>query len=212
MPRRYNTRSRTVFRRTRRVRRRMPSAGRSRIVRPLKDNVHHFKRTFQGADLAISNAGANPGGLSFLFGSLPSVTDFTTLFDQYRINLIKVQFVPNFTGGDLNPAATFQTIPNLHTVIDHDDAATPGSLNVLLQYTSMKMTRGSQTHTRLIKPTTLANIGGVNNVGHRYKTWIDMTQTTIPHFGLKYWIDQSNGTSGTFRSYITYYFSCSGVR
>lgn len=184
----------------------------TRLPRGMNTGLHHFKRTFQGADINASASGNVLKALTFNFNQMPNPTEFTTLFDQYKINAIKWMAVPNFTGSDLNPSSTTQSIPNMWSVIDHDDAIDPANLNEMLQYPGVKMTRGQQIHSRYFKPSVLADIAGIVATNVKYQQWLNLANITIPHYGVKYYVDQTQANVGSWRTYITLYFSCKGVR
>jgi len=182
------------------------------LPRGMNTGVHHFKRVFHGTDINAATAGNVLGGLAFQFNQLPSYTEFTNLFDEYRINGIKIQLIPNFTGADLNPTTSAVSVPNIWSIIDHDDSTSPANLEELLQYPNCRMTRGSRTHTRFFRPSCLIDVAGITT-GVKFKQWINLANTNIPHYGFKYFIDQMNtGPVGTWRVFVTYYFSCKGVR
>jgi hypothetical protein len=186
---------------------------RTRVARPLnRGNVHHFKRTFQSADISNLTAGASAGAYAPAFTNLPNNTEFSALFDEYRINKVVVKFVPNFTGSDLNPNASFNSLPNIYTILDYDDNNTPANLDELLQYPNMKMTRGHAIHTRIFTPKVCLDVGGSNAVAPKAKQWLDLSFASIPHYGMKWWLDASGVTTGKYRVFITMYFSCRGVR
>lgn len=212
--RKFSSRSRRPLKRTRHWRRR----SRPLISRQLTRGVHHFKRTYQGSEITINNVSSISGGWSFSLNSLPSYSEFTALFDEYRINGIAIKLVPLFTSADLNPATTALTVPNLHTVIDYDDSTDPGSLNTILQYPNRRMTRATQMHSRYFRPhvayavykTALAS-----GYGTKSRMWIDCENVDVPHYGFKYCFDGNYGTGSqtiTYKSYITMYLSCRGVR
>lgn len=176
-------------------------------------NVHHFKRTYEATNLNISATAPVSGTLTVQMASIPDVTDFTTLFDRYRINKVIVRFVPNFTGSDLNPSSSVISIPNFHTVLDYDDSTAPGSLNNMFQYSTYRMTRGNKIHIRKYTPSVLTAQGSGSTYGPKWKQWLDLSDLTINQYGLKFWIDQQNaGGVGTFKPYVTVYFSCAGPR
>lgn len=206
-------RRRAARRPTRRPRKNFRRYKRTRVARPLaRLNVHHFKRTFQPSSINNLSAGATAGTYAPQFTNLPNATEFTALFDEYRINKMVVKFVPNYTGSDMNPNATFNSLPNIYSIIDYDDASTPANLDELLQYPNMRMTRSNQIHTRVFTPKVSLDVNGVAGTAAKAKQWLDCNQTTIPHYGMKYWIDAAGVSTGTYRIFITMYFSCRGVR
>lgn len=177
----------------------------------MNTGVHHFKRVAQISSISASDDGNVLGALEFKFDDIPNKTEFTNLFDQYRINGILVRFIPNFTGSDINPSTTAQSVPNIWTIIDHDDAATPANLNEMMQYPNCKMTRGQNVHKRYFRPSCLVDVAGITT-GVKFKQWLNMANTNIPHYGLKYHVDQTQAEIGTWRVFVTYFFSCKGVR
>ena len=56
--------------------------------------VYSFKRMTTLSDISVTSASAFSGAFEFRLQDLPSVTDFTNLFDQYMITWIKVELVP----------------------------------------------------------------------------------------------------------------------
>lgn len=185
----------------------------TRLPRGMITGVHHFKRTFQGSGISAAAAGNVLGALTFKFNQIPNYTEFTNLFDEYRINMIKVEFVPNFTGSDVNPATTAVAVPNFHTVIDHDSAASPANLDELLQYPNYKRTRGQSIHKRIWRPTVTLDVEGTVSASAKFKQWINCALPALDHYGIKYFVDQvTGGNICTWRTYTTLYFSCRGVR
>lgn len=184
----------------------------TRLPRGMNTGVHHFKRVAQLSAINASAAGNVLGAYSFQFDDIPNKTEFTNLFDQYRINGISIRLVPNFTGSDLNPAGSVVAVPNIWSIIDYDDSVSPANLNEMLQYPNCKMTRGQSIHKRYFRPSCLLDVAGITT-GVKFKQWINMANTNIPHYGFKYHIDQLNtGPVGTWRVFVTYFFSCKGVR
>lgn len=212
-----------TFRRRRAARRKAAS----RAMRPtraivpryrggLKPNFLTVTRVVEGTSITASSSGAYATGLSFNINGLPDLTDFTTLFDQYKLNGIQIQFIPNITSNDMNPVSTYYELPNFHTIIDRDDEIAPANLNVMMQYPSYKRTRGHQVHTRYFRPSLAQTIfktsstTGTSQVGPK---WLDCADPTIPHYGMKVWIDQTNSTTNIkYRVYTKYYLQFKGVR
>lgn len=179
-------------------------------------DTHHFKRTFEGTRLYASSAGGNPQALYVTFGDLPNASEFTSLFDMYRINLVVLKLVPNYTGNDINPSTTVVVSPNVHSAIDYDDSSTAGlTVNTLLQYPNHKMTRGHQMHIRKFRPAVCLDADGAGSTAPKWKQWINLSATTAEHRGVKLYIEQAGGisvNSMSFSVFWTVYFSCKGVR
>ena len=120
-------RRRRLTRRPRRMMRRKPS--RPLAKRAMK--VHHFRRTFKASNISSTTTGVL-GGYSFSLDQLPNYTEFTNLFDQYRINKIVVKFIPNHNSSDVS--ASTQVISNFNSVIDPTDATAPATGAELYEY------------------------------------------------------------------------------
>lgn len=199
----------------------------------LRRQVHYYKRTFRVGDLrasydattgittAISNA------LSFNLTQLPAYTEFTDLYDQYKINGISVKIQPLVTEGLASPLSGSPFVygfPKLSTVIDYDDTNIPANENVMLQYGSLKMTGSFKEHKRYFKPKVriAALDAGAAVTANQVKAagWIDTGAPAVPHYGLKVYHPgpiASGGVPGISSSiaysvYATVYIACKNVR
>lgn len=235
-------RKRTSNRRnTRRTRRRI-----FRARRPIRsNNTHMFKRVveLEAKTQGNSSSGINqPLMWSFAaaLNDLPDVSEFTNLYDQYRINKIKYTIVPNVTGFDTagtygnniafgNFVVTGQGMWNIHSVIDYDNVSMTGyNFAKMMQYSTYKRTRGHREHSRYWTPAITGqeyaslSAGGSAPAGVKWKQWLDLTYRDIPHYGLKVMTDPLPSIfAGTgdipspnhaLRCYATFYFECKGVR
>lgn len=202
--------------------------GRKRTVNKVRRQVHIFKRsTYLGNITAsISALGVpTPVGNAYAFSlsQLPNVSDFTNLFDQYKITGAKLQITPACSEGILSPlAGTAQPLgfSRVHSVIDYDDTSAPSSEDQLLEYGSHKSTAPFQTHTRFIKPKVLQEVYR-STLGTAYAPksgqYLDVAYPDIPHYGMKVWISAPNTNPGTAQSitykvYLTLYVTCKNVR
>ncbi len=180
-------------------------------------NVYNFKRTFRMPQIAFNVGTTLMYAQEFKFTDMPNATEFSNLFDLYKINLIKITFVPTATSADANPNATQIFMPNLMSVLDYTDAAAPSGINELMQYPNCRRTKLTRQHTRIFKPRVLQDVVGQGaTTGYNSKPWpyvsfgIDVTG-----YGIKWGLDQvfnvASGGIGVDR-YVTYYFSCKNVR
>lgn len=202
--RRYTTRRRP--RRTRRMlMRRKPMRS---LTMKRRMATHHFKRTFNGAQFNASNAGPAFAGYSFGLVSLPNYTEFTNLFDQYRINKVVIKFVPSANADEIGAS---KIIPSLHTVIDNNDNTAPTAMTELYEYQSYKRTQGIYTHTRVFTPS--CNVDLSIGSSPKWKQWINSQFANVEHFGLKVGADQVAAAGDLYwRTFITLYFSCRSTK
>jgi hypothetical protein len=194
--------------------RRWRKPGMRRAVR--RPGVYSYKRSVYVQAFATASNAGNAIAFAPLLSSLPGVTDFTTLYDQYMIKKVVFKLIPR--GSEVPFATTTNLGFNIHSALDYDDSNVPTGPNDLLQYQSYKMTPAHRILTRVWTPRT--NAGVINNSGTlvaaqpKAYQWLDIAQTNIPHFGLKMYIDATNTSSQVmpFDAVITYYVSFKGVR
>lgn len=196
--------------------RRMRKAGLRRSRMRLSNNQHNFKRTTQLANLATSSIAPGYRSYTFHLDQLPGVSDFTTLYDQYRINGVKLEFVPQISGMDGNPNTTLYAMPNIHMVIDRDDTNTL-ALTDMMQYTGYKRKRGHLSCSVYFKPSVLTEVfRSAVSTSYVPKTgqFIDMAAPNVPHYGVKVIVDQGpgSGIQWAWTVFATYYFTCKNVR
>ncbi len=162
----------------------------------LATQIYRFKRTTTLPTLIQQSATAEvDGAYAYSLSSVPDASDFTALFDQYRISSVRVTFRPittfnNFLAG--NSALP----PQLYTAIDYNDG-TLVSIADLQQYQSCKVTRFDQNQVRTFSPMIqlAANASGsaVLSVADSSR-WIDTAQTSVFYYGLKYGISAGDGS------------------
>lgn len=179
----------------------------------LRQPVHYFKRTLYTPTSLISSSTADvPFSFRFRLVDLPpaAVTDFTGLYDQYKIRAVKVSIIPrsNDYGSGITAARIF-------SVLDYDDSIIPGSLNEILQYQNVKMTTYGKVHSRYFKPSVNFQggiLGTTNNMALPKKNvWIDIASTDVPHFGMKGVITPTSGALA-FDLKVEYYLAMKNVR
>lgn len=195
----------------------------------LRRQVHMFKRivslgTYTASNTPLGGSSAVQKGFSFQLSDLPNVSEYSSLFDQFKITGVKLRIVPKVgmtTQGSSTGTVATVGYGQVVTAIDYDDAAAPISKDSLLEYGSAKYTSVSRIHTRYIKPKVL-NAVWVNIASTGYSPvrapWIDQANTNLPHYGIKMWIDPPENSNGTTNSsvaydvYATYYFMCKNTR
>lgn len=197
--------------------------GRARVLkrgyrRPrFRQPVHSFKRTYyERSAIRIDNTTPTyNGGYVFKLDQVPGYAELTALYDQYRIAKVVFEIIPQFNINALGVSGA----PSLHTAIDYDDITAPPNLETLLEYGSYKQTRGTSIHKRILVPRTAAiAFQSATTVGYtlgRSRQWIDEQSPSVPHYGLKLFI-QSTVTGGELTCFydikVTYYIGCKNVK
>lgn len=184
----------------------------------IKQPVQYFKRTVY---LPTWNAPASGADrftvLNFRLNQLPNVTEFTQLYDQYKICGVKVEVIPQFdtatqTGTGTTPTAQHIVSQNWN-VIDYDDTVTPTSINDLLQYQNCKRCPSNRVMKRFLKPKFSDQIFASGAfAGYRpAKGFIDCTYDNVEHYGMKFCFGNSNLTL-TYALKMTFYMAFKNVR
>jgi len=172
--------------------------------------IHTFKRTiFQPAKYSVTTSNVY-ASISFNLNDLPNVAEFTSLFDQYRINSIKWTLMPR---GSSAEAGTNNSACKIFSVLDYDDDTAPTSIDTLLQYENCKTSNSLRDHSRSLRPKFARSVyqsALVTGYGQS-SGWLDCDSTLIPHYGIKL---AFQGTAGAqiFDVRIQYSVSFMGVR
>lgn len=207
--------------------RKMYGKYRSMVKQPNFKGIYHFKRTFDKSVALSNNLGDQAYGYSFTLNEIPNVTEFTNLFDMYRINKVVVRFRPLPVGGfGTTPTAI---VDNSQAVcfIDYDDNSVTGlTLSSVKQHQNLRWLNtvsadGSipKKNVVVFRPKVLGNVndvGGTSYAMSQYRgknPWLDIQYTQVPHLGLKLVIGQTNTNQILqFQVICTVYFSCKDPR
>lgn len=171
----------------------------------LRQPVQYFKRTVYLPAFIVSSTVTNiPFVNSFSLADVPNATEFTTLYDQYKITGVQFKLYPRFNSVDQNLSGG-----RVWTVLDYDDSNLPGSINELCQYQNVKCTNVSQIHSRFLKPKFNLTTGSANVPQSKF--WIDVASTSVPYRGIK-GILEPTSTSVAYDCKLTYYLAMKNVR
>jgi len=172
---------------------------------PVYRPVYKFSRFVEARyDISTNGIAAELGAFTFSLDALPSYTDFTNLFDMYRITRIEVCFQPEYT--ELTDAALVSNAVNCYfnTAIDLVDASPPVNVDDLLQYQQLESTSITKQHVRKWNPTIL--MGG--NIP--CSCWLPTSNPSESHYALKYAIPPT-GVAMTFRSRVRVHLEFANV-
>lgn len=151
-------------------------------------------------------------------------TDYTGLFDEYKLDWVEVQILYNSNSCGVNSAANVN-LPVCHVVKDYDDYNATG-LPSMQQYDSYQVMQfgnssGAQNGSQIIrvKPRFAAVVQTMSGtaVGLDMKApWLDCSQTQVNHYGLKFLFDNPNTGAnlaiGALTFYVKYHFKMRGTR
>lgn len=196
---------------------------RGMIGRRVRQPVQYFKRSVYLSGNIVSSVTSDVfTNQFFALSNVPNNSEFTALYDQYRINGVKVTVIPRGNTAEITASSGASTVyqgqsTGVFSVIDYDDTTPLANINEACQYQNMKMTRATQQHTRYLVPR--FNLQGITNQGTgatgsmmNTRGWIDCTQINVPHFGLKWAFQQNVNYNLSYDVKIDYYLAFKNVR
>lgn len=190
-----------------------------RSIRPV---IYNFKRTVELENMEVPSGSAGFIKIyAFYLGQVPNVSEFTNLFDQYRIMAVKITFYPPFNSSFKTSSTSTEPCGEFYTVIDPDGSGTVPDINGLDQYQTLRRTYFNRPHSRYLKPKSYqygvqdgtSSFGGYISLPR--STWLDVGNVSCRYHGLiAAWVQsQSALTLGMFiRCTATYYLQFKGVR
>lgn len=180
--------------------------------RLLNLGIHYFKRTVQHTSLGGSYPAAGTGSQAvFKLSDLGSVTDFSSLFDQYKINSIVMRIYPTMNSAD---NTTTNVIPVIRMNVDPDGGADTSATELAQKPHTDLYLNGPRT----FKMKSLCVLREVyrspttTSYEPKKNVWLDMSTTDIPYYSLNMaWLISPTGSWAT-RVECDYYIACKGVR
>jgi hypothetical protein len=178
---------------------------------PRRPQVMTFTRSVLLGNISATNV-ETTGAYYFTLDSLPSYTDFTSLFDQYRIAQVTVRFIP--VVAPFGASTTAALLPDLHTVIDYDDAVAPATVDVMRQYGTHSVAPNQVYFERVLTPRyAVASYSGTFTSYSLAPvfTWIDSNSPSVQYYGVKWGTTSVSVVSGSYVLYnveATYVVQC----
>jgi len=152
------------------------------------------------------------GALTFRLINLPNSGEFTSLFDQYKINAVNVQFFPQQTEVTrVNfPGDTAYAYARMLTAIDYNDSTPPAQVDDVREYENCEVRSVITPFSVYIDKPKYVDTTGALRTGY-----IGTSSPSTIHYGLKYAVEIINpGSAGTFayRVEATYYISLKAIK
>jgi len=143
-------------------------------------------------DIITNGIAANFGVFNFSLNDLPGSSDFTALFQMYRIESIEIEWRPEYT--ELTDAALVSNAVNccLNTAINNI-GSTPTSVDDVLQNSNCSSSSITRQHKVRFRPCVL-----MDNVSPCY-CFVSSQSPSTNWWGISYGI-QATGIAMTFRS------------
>lgn len=173
----------------------------------LRASQSHFVRST--APALLTKTATDPSVLlTFAFGDMPGYTDFTSLYDMYRLTRVDVKFTAIF-----NSALTSK----LFVTSDYDGGAVL-SLSQMAEHRHVERML-SLDHPEFVfsvRPRLATSLlAGTGVVSSGVTTnWVDLATPTVVHYGVQYVVLNYNTGAGGMNLYtsLVYHFDCTGVR
>jgi len=179
-------------------------------IKSSKTQFGTFKtsRIFDMTVITEGTSGAVYGAQEFMLSQLPNYTEYTALFDQYRIMKVEVDFFPLSIGVTNNNSSN--TIVNfasrLITAIDYDDSTAPSSTDALRQYSTAKVNLITDRFSRDFVPAISTMVyEGVSSTAYEpgFKKWLSTNDPNVPHYGLKWAVPATVGIANAYQSAVS---------
>lgn len=168
---------------------------------------------------------------TFTLGQLPSASEFTALFDAYKISAIKLTFRPrydNFAGNDTTdtalPGITNNNGTMMHIIRDPRSTVAPSgtytsaTLNQFLENGGGRSYMGTKPINIYFKPMndTAIATGATAAVRSRVSSrWLNTANTDVVHYGVHVFAQDVNFTGlfgNAFDVFVTYYMKFKSLR
>jgi len=174
--------------------------------------IYMFKRHCTLSPFVVSNTINSNAAYNFSLQDLPNYTEFTNLYDMYKINAVKLTMLPQMTqnvslGTINNPIANARVF----SVIDYNDSVALSTPDQAREYQSCKVTTILRTHKRYLKPK-IQDDGKVYTPG---RPWINCSSPAIDYYGVKFVAEPMFSTTSFDFTYIVeavYYLSFKNVK
>lgn len=162
--------------------------------------VYPFKRSWNAGTGATVALTSTLFAANFSLNDVPGYTEFSALFDFYKVNGIRVKLIPYQT--ESNSTGTVNNAGNvpIFYVVDTTDSTPPSSVEELCEYQDHKITNLYTGLDCYFRPK-FADATSAMRDG-----WVATTNTSLNYYGFKFAIPPSTNAM-TYYLVYTYYLS-----
>jgi len=179
----------------------------------IQDLIYWVQKT-NNVNLTLSTSGAvSELGLAFTLGAFTEGTQFAALFDQYCIYSVMASARLEISNV---PVSTETSWGRIYSAVDFDSNANLGSEANIQEFSSVQYSEliFGKSYERFVKPCVPLVTGASNSTSNTglalSRSWLNNTQTNIPHFGIRY-LTVGNNT-GTAQNVSIIYTAVLGFR
>jgi hypothetical protein len=162
--------------------------------------IHKFRRWVGFSTWGSTALTTSYYATSFSLSGVPGYTEFTALYDQYRITKVNLHLWPtNIAVTNSNSGSTIVNLaPRVVTAIDYDDSTNAGSFNELREYSTAEVHIVTDKVVRTFSPAVSTVVyEGVSSSGYAptWGQWISTNDPSVPHYGMKGAIEATGSSS-----------------
>jgi len=184
--------------------------------------THAYSRWASSASILTCDSTELAQSLAFTFDSIKSYTEFTALYDRYRLDkvVVKLRMINNVDNSIALNNATAQSgtnwYPQVWSINDYDGGAgdTVSSIRER-QGVKCRTISPNKPLTFTVRPAVAVNLyktSLLSGYGNRWGQWVDAATPDVKHYGLNYVIDtlaQDPNDSFPFKFHqdIKYFFT-----
>lgn len=170
----------------------------------------HYRRNFVAFSVSLSPSTPYLSALNFGSNTWPIAFSamIAANYDLYRINHVKVSFIPYFNVNATNATGGDDQLPQIAWVINYDDTASPGSYDLVMAQTGSRFTRFNRTVSVTVQPRALGAVaasgGNTNGFLIGPGAWFNAGGSAVLFLGLKFAITGVSAVAGAGRFDINY--------
>jgi len=144
-------------------------------------------RQLTGPTTVVAQAAATTNNTTyFQLSNLDNASSFENVWDQYRIDAIRMTCKPQNNAIGLVTNSTTSLVP-LYCVIDYDNTANLSTAAAARQYQNCIVLEPGESFTRVFQPRIAldAYSGAFTSFANTEPVWIDCASPSVQHYGIK---------------------------
>lgn len=160
--------------------------------------VYMFSRHVDYGALSINNLSNTYRDFNFSLADVPGFAEFTALYDMYKINAVKLMFLPSQTvNNSLSSVNNAAAYARFFSVLDFNAPPASWTIDDLRQYKTCKFTTILRRHKRYLKP----RIMDSSSTYTPGRPWISTTSTGTNYYGVLVGVEPIDSTGVTTMDY-----------
>lgn len=150
------------------------------------------------------------GAIEIALDNLSGYASYAAAWDKYRIEKVELTFIPNCNTHNLSIASSSSTtqVAPIATVLDFDDGNSLSTTASAEEYGTYKVHNPFLPfHRKYVPKVAMAVYDTALVTGYSQPdepVWIDVSNTSVPHYGLKWAAYSNGGTQSTFQKWFVY--------